>query len=248
MKACLHLRSEPITGKRLFMPAKNGGHDVARSATNTMADVVEKSLREYFKKKAFKPGDSLPKETDMAEALGVSRNVVREALSRLRMLGMVETRKKKGMVLARPDILGTLEGVLDPLIMDKGTLQEIFELRSTLEMGLADVLYIRKTEQDILALEAIAKKENGEDKTFRIKNEIAFHGKLYDITGNNTLKRFQIMLLPIFAYVVTLEEKPTRGKVTHQDLVEILKNGNKDDFREGMYEHLKPHFDRLTNV
>jgi GntR family transcriptional regulator, transcriptional repressor for pyruvate dehydrogenase complex len=248
MKACLHLRSEPITGKSLFMPAKNGGHDVARSATNTMADVVEKRLREYFKKRSFKPGDALPKETEMAAALGVSRNVVREALSRLRMLGMVETRKKRGMVLARPDILGTLERVLDPLIIDKGTLQDIFELRSVLEMGLADILYIRKTEQDILALEAIAKKENGEDKTFRIKNEIAFHGKLYAITGNDTLKRFQIMLLPIFAYVVTLEEKPARGKVTHQDLVEILKNGNKDDFREGMYEHLKPHFDRLTNV
>lgn len=226
---------------------ENSCHDLERISTNTMADIVEESLREYFKKKLFKPGDSLPKETEMAKALGVSRNVVREALSRLRMLGMVETRKKSGLFLARPDILGTLERVLDPLIIDKDTLQDIFELRLILEMGLADILYIRKTEQDILALEAIAKKENCEDKTFRIKNEIAFHGKLYDITGNDTLKRFHIMLLPIFAYVATLEEEPAWGKVTHQDLVELFKTGNKEDCREGMYEHLKPHFDRLTN-
>ncbi|NEU07032.1 FadR family transcriptional regulator [Flavihumibacter sp. R14] len=212
----------------------------------TMADVVELKLREYIKRKSFKPGDSLPKELELAEALGVSRNVLREALSRLRMLGMVETRKRRGMVLARPDILGTMERVLDPLIIDKDTLQDIFELRLVLEMGLAELLFSRKTEQDIKDLEAIAKKENGADKTFRIKNEIAFHGKLYEITGNDTLKRFQIMLLPIFGYVVTLEDQPTRGKVTHQDLVEILKTGTKEDFRIGMFEHLKPHFDRLT--
>ena len=96
-------------------------------------------------------------------------------------------------------------------------------------------------------LEAIAEKENIEDKTFRVKTEIAFHGKLYEITGNDTLKRFQIMLMPIFGYVTTLEEKATRGKVSHKDLVEILKHGNKDDFRAGMFEHLKPHFDRLMS-
>ena len=65
--------------------------------TKTMAEVVEVRLREeYSRKKSFKPGDSLPTEVELAQALGVSRNVVREALSRFRMLGIVETRKKKG--------------------------------------------------------------------------------------------------------------------------------------------------------
>ena len=219
--------------------------DLEPISTKTMADVVEVRLRDFLKKKSFKPGDSLPKEIELAEGLGVSRNVVREALSRLRMLGMIETRKKRGMVLSRPDILGSFERVLDPLIIGKDALQDLFELRLVLEMGLADLLYIRKTAQDIDALEAIAIKENNSDNSFRIKNEIAFHGKLYDITGNDTLKRFQIMLLPIFGYVITLEKNLT-GKVTHLDLVEILRHRNKDEFKKGMYEHLKPYFDRLT--
>jgi GntR family transcriptional regulator, transcriptional repressor for pyruvate dehydrogenase complex len=215
-------------------------------ANTTMADVVEERLREYLKKKEFKPGDALPKELELAGALGVSRNVVREALSRLRMLGMVETRKKRGMILTRPDILGTFERVLDPLIIDEDTLQDIFELRLVLEMGLADLLYLRKTEKDLKELEVIAKKElKDESKTFRIKNEIAFHGKLYEMTANDTLKRFQNMLLPIFGYVVKLEKEPVAGKVSHSDLVEILRNGTKEDFKIGMMEHLLPHFDRL---
>lgn len=215
-------------------------------ASQTMADVVEIHLREYLKKKSFKPGDPLPKELELAEALGVSRNVLREALSRLRMLGMIETKKKTGMVLARPDILGAFERVLDPLIIDQTTLQDIFELRLVLETGMAELLYLRKTEKDIEELEAIARKEKQHnDETFRIENEIAFHGKLYEISGNQTLRRFQIMLLPIFDYVVTLEKKPIKGKVDHLGLVKILKTGSIEDFKKGMKAHLQPHFDRL---
>ncbi|WP_343307116.1 GntR family transcriptional regulator [Chitinophaga niabensis] len=219
--------------------------NLGRVRANTMADSVEVKLRQYLKKMSFKPGDALPKETDLAEALGVSRNVVREALSRLRMLGMIETRKRKGMVLASPDILQAFERVLDPLIIDDTTLRDVFELRLVLEMGLADLLYARMTEDDIDELEEIANSEINKDKSFLVKNEIAFHGKLYEMTGNSTLKRFQIMLLPVFAYVITLVDKPTSGKIDHRGLVNILKNGTKEDFKKAMYEHLKPHFDRI---
>jgi GntR family transcriptional regulator, transcriptional repressor for pyruvate dehydrogenase complex len=220
--------------------------DLQPIANTTMADVVEVRLREYLKKKSFLPGDALPKETELAEALGISRNILREALSRLKMLGMVESKKKRGMILAKPDILGAFEKVLDPLIIDKDTLQDIFELRLVLEIGLADLLYIRKTNEAIKELEKIAKEEET-DANFRIQNEIAFHGKLYEMTGNDTLKRFQIMLLPIFAYVITQEKKPIRGKVSHKDLVKILKTGTKEDFKKGMLAHLQPHFDRLQH-
>src|SRR3982751_2966424 len=130
--------------------------ELKRIDQKTMADVVELQLREYLRKKSFKPGDPLPSEQQLADALGVSRNVVREALSRLRMLGIVETKKKRGMLLSRPDILGSFERVLDPLIMDKATLQDLFELRLSLEVGLADILYKRKKKKDVEELEAIA--------------------------------------------------------------------------------------------
>lgn len=229
------------------MDIGNLSKDLERVSTDTMADIVELRLREFFKKKSFKPGDALPKEMELVAALGVSRNVVREALSRLRMLGMIETRKKRGMILARPDILGTFERVLDPLIIDEHILQDLFELRLVLEMGLADLLFLRKTDKDIEELEKIAVNESPDgEKKFRVKNEIAFHGKLYEISGNNTLKRFQVMLLPVFGYVTTMEKEAYRvGKVNHRDLVQILKTGTKADFKEGMYEHLKPHFDSL---
>jgi GntR family transcriptional regulator, transcriptional repressor for pyruvate dehydrogenase complex len=220
--------------------------DIDKISSDTMADVVEMRLRDYFKKKSFKPGDALPKEQELAEALGVSRNVLREALSRLRMLGMIETKKKRGMILSSPDVLGGFQRVLDPLIISPDALQDLFELRLILEMGLADVLFLNLNDKSIRELEIIANSEKKKNKeAFRIANEIAFHGKLYEMAGNDTLKRFQHMLLPVFGFVLQVENEFLSGSVSHQDLVEILKSGNKTDFRNGMYEHLKPHFDRL---
>lgn len=218
--------------------------DLKPIAVNTRADMVEIRLREYLNRKELRIGDELPTELELAEALGVSRNVLREALSRLRMLGLIESKKKRGMVLTSPDILGSFERVLNPQLMDTGTLQNLFEIRLTLELGLADLLFIRKTDKDIEDLEAIVNNEHFvDDDVFRVNNEIAFHGKLYEITNNDTLKRFQIMLLPLFDYVLKNENRSVKSNVSHADLVEILKKGSKEEFVVGMREHLRPHFE-----
>jgi len=223
--------------------------DIEPVSHQTMADIVELKLLAFLKKNAFKLGDALPKEIELAEALGVSRNILREALSRLRMLGLIDTKKRRGMVLSSPDILGSLEKVMDPLIIDENTLQDFFELRLTLEMGLADILFIRKTTKDIAELEQIALAEKVRDKNdvaFRIKSEVEFHGKIYRMTGNETMQRFQTMLLPIFGHLVSIEKKPAGGKVTHLDLVNLLKTGTREEFRKGMREHLEHHFNRIV--
>ncbi|WP_109700473.1 FadR/GntR family transcriptional regulator [Chitinophaga deserti] len=217
-------------------------------AAKSMAERVEASLREYFAKENFKPGDPLPTELELAASLGVSRNVVREALSRFKMLGIIETKKKSGMVISNPDIVGTFEKVLTPEIMDEATLQDLFELRLVLELGIADLLFIRKTKEDIAELEEIAAGEV-KGNNFRINNEIAFHGKLYEMTGNETMKRFQNLLLPVFGYVMKLENKKyVSGKITHKDLVRILKKGTVQEFKDGMLSHLQPHLDRLRQT
>ncbi|ERJ60876.1 FadR/GntR family transcriptional regulator [Sphingobacterium paucimobilis] len=220
--------------------------DLKPISADTRADLVELRLREYLANKELRTGDVLPTELELSAALGVSRNVLREALSRLRMLGLIESRKKRGMVLTSPDILGSFERVLNPQLIDTTTLQNLFELRLVLESGLADLLFLRKTEKNIEELEAIVDNEKFiDDDVFRVNSEIAFHSKLYEITGNDTLKRFQVMLLPLFDFVLKNENRSVKSKVSHADLVQILKEGTKEEFVIGMREHLRPHFELL---
>ncbi|WP_349317119.1 GntR family transcriptional regulator [Chitinophaga sp. MM2321] len=211
----------------------------------SLTDRVENKLREFFEEHAFKPGDPLPNEMEIAENMQVSRNVVREALSRLRMLGMIETRPRKGMIMARPDILGGIERVLNPYILGKNTLKDIFELRLILEMGLAEVLFERKTAKGIKELEEIVERQI-KMKSLTKEDEIEFHGKLYEMSGNETLRRFQILLFPIFDHVYKNIPKDPKNKIqdpiTHKDLLNILKNGTPQEFRTAIYKHLSPYF------
>jgi GntR family transcriptional repressor for pyruvate dehydrogenase complex len=231
------------------MKAKDIKGELRKIDHKSMADIAEIRIREFLKNEAFKVGDSLPKETDIAESLGVSRNVVREALSRLRMLGIVETKRRTGMVMANMDVISSFERVMDPTLIGEATLRDLFELRLTLEMGLADMIWLRKRGEDIDELHAIAsRQELSGDKTFVIQHEIEFHGKLYQMTGNDTMMRFQNLLLPIFEYVNSQEQVRVVGKATHLDLVELLQKGDKEAFRRGMYLHLEPHFMRVGTM
>ncbi len=219
--------------------------------TSSLVDKVEANLVELLQQRKLKVGDSIPKEIELAEQLGVSRTVIREALLRLRMMGLIESRKKKGAVITNPDVFGIISKSMNPHILDQDTLKGIFEIRLVLEIGMADFLFQRITKADIDELKEIVSKEPTatEHHLFNIDHEIAFHGKLYEITGNETLKKFQKMLLPVFDYVhhSGLLKKQTQEKkfVSHKGLVDILENGSPELFRNAMRNHLENHFLRL---
>lgn len=219
--------------------------------TSSLVDKVEANLVELLQQQKLKVGDSIPKEIELAEALGVSRTVIREALLRLRLMGLIESKKKKGAVITSPDIFGNLSKSMNPHILDPGTLKEVFEIRLVLEIGMADFLFHRITKDDIKELKQIVANEPPatQDHLFNVQHEIAFHGKLYEITGNETMKKFQKMLLPVFDYVHNsgLLKKQTTLKtfVSHKELVEILEKGTPEQFRNGMRNHLENHFARI---
>src|SRR4051812_1431760 len=106
----------------------------------TQVDKIERTLQEYFDKANFEPGDLLPKEIELAKALGVSRTALREALSRFRTLGIIESRKNKGMTLTMPDLFLNMERVMSPKLLDDRTMKDIFELRLVLEIGICELL------------------------------------------------------------------------------------------------------------
>lgn len=224
---------------------------IAAIDNSSMVDKVEMSLFNFFTDKKLNVGDPIPKELELAEMLGVSRTVIRESLNRLRTMGLIETKKKKGTVIKSPDISALLQKSLIPHILDKSTLKNIFELRLVLEVGMADFIVRRATEQDIEDLYDIVKDETNpkSDKIFDINYEVKFHGKLYEITGNETLKDFQNLLLPVYNYIYSsgLLNLPSTNKkfTSHKELVEILATRDADKFRAGMRNHLENHFYRI---
>lgn len=219
--------------------------------TSSLVDKVEMNLIDYFLKKELQPGDSIPKEVELAEIMGVSRTVIRETLTRLKTRGLIESKKHIGTVIKSPNLSSIMQKSMIPTILDEGTLKDIFELRLAIEVGMADLVVNRATDNDIEELFSFVKNETSpsENTLFDIDYEILFHSKLYDITGNQTLKSFQKMLLPVFSYVYTSglinREIADKKYVSHKELVEVLKLRDADMFRTAMRKHLENHFKRI---
>lgn len=222
--------------------------------TSSLVDRVEEKIILYIQQNKLKIGDVLPKELDLAESLGVSRTVIREALLRLKTVGLIESKKHKGAVLTNPDVLGSFRKVFHPSILDNDTLKDMFEMRLALEVGMADFIIARLTDQDLKELEKIASEIVSGDTAhpWQIDDEIRFHGKLYEISQNKILLELHQMLFPIFQYVHQsgiLNEPVVVGEfISHKDLVEILKKRDATLYRDAIRKHLNNHFERILKA
>lgn len=218
------------------------------TSTVTLVDQVEDRLLTYFKEKDLRAGDAIPNELELAQALGVARSVLREALSRLKMMGMIETRTRRGMILTEPSILGGMKRVVDPRILSENSLFDILGFRIALEIGICNDLFRNITPEDISELEEIVQLgvvfENNE---YAPISEFSFHAKLYEITGNKTISEFQEIIHPVMVFVkdkfkdllepINIEMNKKKKIVTHADLLDYLKKGDEKGYRKAIEQH-----------
>lgn len=218
--------------------------------TVTLVDHVEEKLFRYISKKNMKVGDAVPNEQELAEALGVSRSVLREALSRLRMLGVIESRTRRGMVLSEPNMFGGLQRVINPMILCDESLFNLLGFRVALELGICNIVVDNATDEDIDELEDIV--ERGPANTLNLykpESENEFHSKLYEITGNKSIMQFQQIIYPVTIFLrnkfkdyfepVNRELTQSGKLVTHRDLLERIKDRDREGFRKAMERHFE---------
>lgn len=227
-------------------------------STTTLADQVEEKIIEYIKEKNLTPGDSLPGEMQFSEMLGISRNIVREAMSRLRMLGLIQSRTKRGIVLMEPPLLNGFRKVLDPKLLSIKTIKEMMGMRIALEIGIAEFLFVNLNEKCISELEQIVSRQQAIGiNNLSVEDEMAFHTKIYEIAGNDFILQFNELIHPIFvfskqnyeSYFLPVNQKlMIKGEVImHSDLLKYIKNRDKEGYRKAMQQHLKPYWEFLFN-
>ena len=118
---------------------------VSQQVVNHVLDQIEQG--------ALKPGDRLPVEREFAESLGISRVPLREGISALAALGIVERRQGDGNYISgfSADILGR---ILRTYTLLEGTLaDDLFEARSVVEGAAARLAARNATAEDIQAME-----------------------------------------------------------------------------------------------
>jgi GntR family transcriptional repressor for pyruvate dehydrogenase complex len=137
----------------------------------------------------LRPGDRLPREADLAERLGLSRNSLREAVRALSLIRVLDVRQGDGTYvtsLAPGLLLDALSFVVD--FHRDDTVLEFFEVRRILEPAASALAARRMTDADIASLRAIHA-ALGDDPTIDelVANDLEFHRRIAAGAGNGVL-------------------------------------------------------------
>ena len=195
----------------------------------------------------FAPGSRLPTEQDLSAEFGVSRTVVREAISRLKSEGLVTTRQGAGAFVAT-DKLGTPFRI-DPDSVDScESIVEILELRLAVESEAAALAAERATRAQVqeirAALDAVRKAfERGDDG---VGEDLAFHGAIARATGNRKylefaqfLERYVRKQIQITGGRAARASRITQTQREHERLVEAIAVRDADAARAAAREHFR---------
>ena len=168
-------------------------------------DAVENEINKFIRDNGLKPGDKLPSELELAGLLGVGRNAVREALSRMRSYGLLESKKKRGIVIQTMDVGKNLDKIFNPKMLDKKTLIDLLQLRIWLEKSIIPSIFSKITEKDIEDLERILNnEEENEEGRIPVEKESDFHSRINSITGNGIVANLQNSLCLYTATYTTI--------------------------------------------
>ncbi|MEB2401089.1 MAG: FadR/GntR family transcriptional regulator [Alcaligenaceae bacterium] len=154
----------------------------------SLADDVADALRERLLRGDFKAGDRLPTGSELSAAFSVSLAVIREAMSRLKHDGLVETIQGAGVFAT-----GTGGSKTFRLDADGGgqeALKHIFELRLAFEEGAAYLAASRRTPRTLRGLRKAFELMHADDPGAGAAADKEFHRLIAGATGNPLFLEF----------------------------------------------------------
>ncbi|MBN8857552.1 MAG: FadR family transcriptional regulator [Sphingobacteriales bacterium] len=228
-----------------------------KAKNGTLVDWVESLIIKTIKENEMKSGAEIPNEMELAEKYEVGRNVVREALSRLRMLGIIESRTRRGMVVSEPNVMYGFQKVLNPHTLSRETILNLLGMRVSLEIGCASIVINNITDEDIEELKLIVAKENAiKSQKIDIEMERAFHTKIYRVANNQVMLDFLDLLIPVFKFVNENFEdfdkfnqlvKRQSRIVRHKDIIPYLENRDIKGYQLAVEDHLRVYLEYIAD-
>jgi DNA-binding FadR family transcriptional regulator len=151
-------------------------------------DAIE-AIKQMIMDGELRPGDRLPREPDLAERLGLSRNSLREAVRALSLIHVLDVRRGDGTYVTslEPSLLMDAMGFMVDFHRDDTVLQ-ILEARRMIEPVIAEMAAVRMPAEDIEGLTPLLD-SLGDNPTVEqlVENDLEFHRRIAAGSGNAVL-------------------------------------------------------------
>lgn len=220
-----------------------------RVASHRIYQQIVDQISRMMSDGTLKPGDRLPPERQLAEEFGVSRPAVREALSALNLMGLVEVRHGEGAFVQSVPFEGMMHSMALFLAMEQGESlgRELLEIRAALEAEGAALAAERREEDDLTALaEALQKMECPLSPALAATSDWDFHRAVAAASDNSLLLQVMRMLAETMKeYIASYREKLLQIPGNHQllydehrGIFETIRDRQPDLARDRMHAHI----------
>lgn len=152
-------------------------------------EVVAETIHEMIRSGKLKPGDRLDSVEQLAKNFRVGRAAVREALSALKAMGLIEIKQGEGTFVKGHDLSKVIFPLSTSLILNKDDVVHLLQVRKIFETGAAALAAKMRTEDDLLAISHALermKAATGEDELGE-KADFQFHIAISRATKNPLL-------------------------------------------------------------
>jgi GntR family transcriptional repressor for pyruvate dehydrogenase complex len=218
-----------------------------------LAEITRKLL-DYLLSGEIKPGSKIPSERQLAEALGVGRSALREAIKSLSLLGLLDVRQGDGTYLSRSGS-DLLPRVIEwGLLLEEPRILDLLEARSELEIVVAGLAAQRASAEAVQSLVSglEAMRAAGDDVESYVEADIAFHLLVAKASGNDVLANILTSmrsLLRVWAARVLHHAGETETSLPmHIPIVDAIEAGDPDAARNAMRAHMERANKRLKEA
>jgi GntR family transcriptional repressor for pyruvate dehydrogenase complex len=212
-----------------------------------LADSVIEEIKRMIQSGELKEGDKLPNQNAFAAQLGVSRTSLREALSTLTRIGVIEQRPGFGTVFrSRIPALFT-DHLAPPLISDKQATIELIEARRFIEIGAAELSVNNESPEQINEMGLLIKEMTRSLKEGRIddyiEQDVSFHFLIAKASHNRFLVNLFVTIRGFMEQYMResfhlLPWMLERSLKFHQNIYQAVKGGSHSKAVFQMKKHI----------
>jgi GntR family transcriptional repressor for pyruvate dehydrogenase complex len=212
-----------------------------------LADSVIEEIKRMIQSGELKEGDKLPNQNAFAAQLGVSRTSLREALSTLTRIGVIEQRPGYGTVFrSRISALFT-DHLAPPLISDKQATIELIEARRFIEIGAAELSVKNASPEQINEMGLLIKEMTRSLKEGRIddyiEQDVSFHFLIAKASHNRFLVNLFVTIRGFMEQYMResfhlLPWMLERSLKFHQNIYQAVKGGSHSKAVFQMKKHI----------
>jgi len=224
-----------------------------------LAQRVVEELSNRIREQEFSPGDKLPPESAIMETYGVSRTVIREAISQLQAAGLVQTRHGIGTFVLERTAQNSLGLGIDNIVTIRDVLA-ILELRISMETEAAWLAATRRTDEQAHKIgeafdemrRALASGQSA------VEADVRFHQLIAQATGN---RYFVELLAQLGNAIIPRSRVNTPGlerdrpadylervNREHEDIYKAILRRDAEAARAAMRTHLSNSRERLREA